>query len=158
MPITLNDLTVNFQHLNRESLMDSWRWLVGSTKQVILLTAVGDAFLQDSQDGTIHFLDTIAGEVQSIAESYDDLLSLLNDKNFVVNYFAVELFADLQQPQTLLTGQIYSYKQPPVLGGQIALDNIEPTDIDVHFTLLGQIHQQVKGLPDGTSIGKVTIQ
>jgi hypothetical protein len=159
MPIIINDLTINFQHLDRETLMGSWRWLIGPTKQIILLTAVGDAFLQDAQDGTIHFLDTIAGDVQLIAESYDDLQTLLSDKEFVVNYFAVELYADLQQQgKSLSAGHLYSYKHPPVLGGQVALDNIEPTDIDVHFTLMGQIHQQIKGAPKGTSIGRVTIR
>src|SRR5262245_27387441 len=108
MPITINDLTVNFQHLNRESLIDSWRWLIGTTIQIILLTVVGDAFLQDVQGGTVHFLDTVAGDIQLIAQSYDDLQALISDKNFVVNYFAVELYADLQQQgKSLSAGQIY---------------------------------------------------
>ena len=30
--ITLNDLTVPLQHLDRERLVDDWRWLIGSSR------------------------------------------------------------------------------------------------------------------------------
>jgi hypothetical protein len=156
MPITIQDLTVNFDHLDREAILNDWRWLVGASHQVILITAVGDAFLQHKENGSIQFLDTIAGELQFISESADGLMGLLQDRDFVLNYFGVALFADLQKSDNGLTkGQIYSYKHPPVLGGEIVLENIEATDIDVHFALMGQIHQQASKMADGTPISGI---
>ena len=58
----------------------------------------------------------------------------------------------------LAEGQIYSYKTPPVLGGEYSTDNLEPTGIAVHFSVLGQIHRQVKDLPPGTKIDRIVIE
>ena len=46
MSLTWNDLTVSFEHLDRERLIEDWKWLVGSSLP-ILITSVGDAFLQN---------------------------------------------------------------------------------------------------------------
>ena len=54
-------------------------------------------------------------------------------------------------------GQCYSYKLPPILNGPIEPSNIEPADLPVHFSLLGQIHRQVKDLPEGTPIHEFKI-
>jgi hypothetical protein len=45
--ITLSDLTVDVGHLDQERLLDDWRWLIGPSKRLILVSAIGDAFLQD---------------------------------------------------------------------------------------------------------------
>jgi Domain of unknown function (DUF1851) len=132
MALTLNELTVNFGHLKRELLLEDWRWLLGPTKQPILLTAIGDAFLQDMGDGSILLLDVAAGELLRVADDLAAFDALLADREFVVNYFAVEMVADLRNAGvTLGPGQIYSFRQPPVLGGEYTLENVEPTDIEV---------------------------
>jgi len=51
-----------------------------------------------------------------------------------------------------------SFKHPPVLGGQLEPDNFETASVLVHFSLAGQIHQQVKDLPPGAKIGKIKIE
>lgn len=151
--MTLDDLTVNFRHLDRAELLSDWRWLIGTTKLPILVTAAGDAFVQDTEDNSIHFLDIAAGALKQVAESPDEFGGLLDDRDFVIGHFSVELIADLrQQGQLLAPGQLYSFKKPPPLGGQYTLDNFESTSIEVHFSLLGQIHEQVRNLPPGTKI------
>lgn len=148
----LNDLTVNFKHLNREQLLSDWVWLVGPHLLPILLTAAGDAFLQDTNDGTIHFLDVVEGTLSLVAESPTEFQTLLTDRDFVGNHFVVELIGDLiQEGRRLKPGQIYSFIHPPILGGECTLENIEPADIEVHFSLSGQIHRQAQ--PDTTSSG-----
>ncbi|MEI8571685.1 hypothetical protein J0667_07000 [Methylomonas sp. WH-1] len=69
--MTLDDLTVNFEHLNRETILEDWEWLIGKRKQPILLAASGDAFLQDIENGTVHILDVAANQVGLVAESID---------------------------------------------------------------------------------------
>ena len=157
--MTLDDLTVNFRHLDRANLLSDWRWLTGQAKLPIMLTAAGDAFLQDAGDGSVHFLDVTAGQLVLAADSLEAFNALLKDRAFVMDRFSVELIADLrQQGHTLSAGQIFSFKTPPVLGGTYALDNFEPTDIEVHFTVLGQIHEQVSKLPPGTAVKGVHIK
>jgi hypothetical protein len=61
--IALSDLTVNVDYLDLERLLDDWRWLIGPSKRV-LVSAIGDAFLQDEDVGAIHLSDsgaTLAG-------------------------------------------------------------------------------------------------
>lgn len=48
--MTINDLTVNISHLDRETLLSEWQWLIGTTKFPILATLAGDAFVQDSAE------------------------------------------------------------------------------------------------------------
>jgi type VI secretion system (T6SS) immunity protein Tdi1 len=154
--MTLDDLTVNFKHLDRGELLSDWRWLTGSGKLPILLTASGDAFLQDENDDSIYVLDVVAGESKRVADAPVEFQALLADRDFVMSHFAVEMVSDLRQSGKMLaSGQIYSFKKPPILGGEHVLENIDATDIDVHFSLTGQIHEQVRTLPPGTKIKKV---
>lgn len=157
--MTLNDLTVNFEHLNREEILSDWRWLIGDTKLPILLSASGDAFVQDMESGSIFYLDTATAEIFEVAGDIKEFHTLLTDQEFVVNHFAVNMIGDLMSNGVILEpGKIYSYKKPPVLGGEYVLNNIELIDIEVHFAISGQIHNQVKNLPVGTKISDVTIE
>lgn len=91
----LNVLTVNFRHLERETLLEDWEWLIGP-KLPILLTACGDAFVQDVHDGAVHLLDVGAGTLQQVAGSSEEFQSLLSDRGFVMGFFGVELVAALR--------------------------------------------------------------
>ncbi len=157
--MTLDDLTVNFSHLNREDILSDWVWLTGDAKLPILLSASGDAFLQDTNDGYIYWLDTATAELFKVADNADEFQSLLSDKEFVVNHLSVNMVGDLIKNNiTLDQGQIYSYKQPPVLGGEYALQNVEAIDVLVHFSFSGQIHEQVKDLPKGTKVNDIKLE
>jgi hypothetical protein len=156
--MTLNDLTVNFQYLNRGTILEEWEWLIGKRKLPILIAASGDAFVQDTEDGTVHILDVAANQVNQVAKSFDEFKVMLSDRDFIVKYLNVQLVGDMRvKGLTLKPRQIYSFIKPPVLGGQFALENIEVTNIDVHFSITGQIGRQVKDIPPGTPIKNITI-
>ena len=158
MSITLNDLTVNFKHLDRSALLEDWQWMIGDHKLPVLITAMGTAFLQDTQDGTISLLDPGEGKLRQIAQSIEEFQQLLSDQEFVLSEFLVEDFVSLRNGgKSLSHDQVFGFVQPPVLGGSFGVDNLEPTDMQVHFSLSGQIHRQVKDLPDGTPISNVSI-
>jgi hypothetical protein len=73
-------------------------------------------------------------------------------------WFNPQLVGDLlAQGRRLRPGECFGYKIPPILGGEAQPGNSEPTDLEVHFEILGQIHRQVKDLPAGTPIGGITI-
>ncbi len=146
MVITMRELAVSFNRLDYNTLLKDWQWLIGSTKLPILLTAAGDAFVQDAEGGPIYFLDVGKGELHAVAGNDKELHSLLADKDFVANHLAAgRVRALIQADIRLEPGQIYSFQVPPVLGGQYTLDNITKTTIPVHFSQAGQAHQQAKG-------------
>lgn len=54
--------------------------------------------------------------------------------------------------------QCIGYDTPLFLGGQDAIDNMEVTDMEVYWSICGQLLEKTRDLPDGTSIGKVDFQ
>ncbi|WP_395741131.1 T6SS immunity protein Tdi1 domain-containing protein [Prosthecobacter sp.] len=151
--MTINDLTVNISHLDREALLSEWRWLTGATKLPVLATLAGDVFVQDSTDGSVHFLDVVEGRCTEIAPDGDTFQRLLSDREFVMRHLSVQLVAPLiRAGKVPAAGQILSWRHPPVLGGACSTDNLEATDISVHFSMLGQIWRQASTLPPGTPI------
>lgn len=157
--MTLDDLTVNFAHLERESLLSDWVWLIGAEKLPTLLAASGDAFVQDRNNGSVHWLDSGEANLEQVATNQEEFSELLTNKEFVVEYLAVQMIGDLiHNGKELKKGQIYSLSKPYILGGEYSLENIEPTNIEVHFSILGQIHNQVRNLPKGTPATSITIK
>ncbi len=157
--MTMNDLTSDFQHLDKAEIVSNWEWLIGKGKQPILITASGDAFLQDLNDSSIHFLDVVAGELSLVTKSFVEFQTLLLNKKFVTEYFFVQMIGELKQAGVnLKKGQVYSFKVPLVLGGKYETDNVEVTHIYAHFSINGQIHKQVKNLPSGTKIDKIKLE
>ncbi len=156
--ITLNDLTANFGQIKRESLLSSWRWLIGNSKLPVLLTVMGDAFVQDTEDGSVHLLSVGPGTIEKVADSFDEFREILSDRTFVMDHFVPSLVVDLRDAGSILEpGQLYGFKVPPILGGEYVLENLEPTDIAVHFELTGQIYQKTRHIPTGTPIKSVEI-
>ena len=94
-----------------------------------------------------------------MAASGDEFKSRLGDREFVSEYFGVDMVADLLRSNCKPgASQIYSFKVPPILGGAQSIENVEATDIEVHFSLAGQIHRQVKDLPAGTAIESIEFE
>jgi hypothetical protein len=40
----------------------------------------------------------------------------------------------------------------------LAADNFERTDLQTHYSMLGQLHRQTKHLPPGTKIDSIKIE
>lgn len=156
--MTLDDLTVNCQHLDRHTLLSDWHWLIGTTRLPVLVTLAGDAFVQDMDTGEVFFLDTVEGQLEQVAESGGDFQALLGNKDFVVRHFSVGLVVSfLNMNSRPPFGTVLSFKKPPVLGGMFDAKNLEATDVAVHFSVAGQIWKQARVLPPGTPIGKIEI-
>ena len=156
--MTLDELTVNFSHLNRKRLLSDWEWLIGKGKLPILLTAGGNAFVQDTGDNSVHFLDTTWTQLSKIAEDPEEFRQLLRNKEFVETYLSVPMISDLVESGLRLNkGEIYSFQIPLALGGKGELSNVEANDIEVHFSIAGQLQHQCKDLPEGTPIRNIKL-
>jgi hypothetical protein len=159
MVLTLDDLTVSISHLDRNALLDDWRWLIGPTKVPVLVTALGNAFVVDSADWTAHVIDVGPGTIQQVASSRDELRARLRDKAFVIEHFVPVVVARMRESgQMLAKGQLYGFKTPPPLGGEYSADNLQPTDIETHFSTLGQIHDRARSPLEQTPPDVVTME
>ena len=155
--MTIDDLTVDLARCNPATLLDDWAWLLPDDAKPVLVTLWGDVFLCDAE-GRIRYLDTCEATITEIADDAELFRAMLDSPPFVEQWFHPEEVELLRTDGLELgLGECFSYKHPPVLGGADDPDNIEVCDVAVHLSLSGQIHQQVKDLPDGTAIDEVKI-
>ena len=156
--MTLDDLTVSFQHLRRETVLSDWTWLLGESSLPVLITAVGNAFVQDLSSGELKLLDVGSADLVPVAESMTEFEGLLAQREFVGKFFDVQLVGDLlRSGQTLVAGELFGFKRLPTLGGDYVVDNFEPTNIEVHFSVSGQLQAKVSRLEPGAVVRSVTI-
>src|SRR6266404_4102625 len=151
-------LTIKLDGLRFESLLSDWRWLVQPSYTPVLMTAFGDLFLRDETD-RVRFLDLMAGEFKQAVNSQDEFERLCEEKdqrrNWFMGFFVVELrklYGDLA------AGECYGCKTPLSLGRELDANNFERTDIQTHYSVLGQLHRQTKHLPPGTKIHSIKIE
>ncbi len=142
-----------------DEVLGDWRWLTGPNLQLWHVTKFGDALLRNSDDGAIHFLDVIGGKIERIADSESAFEAAVAIPENADRW----LMQEIVDGQAVLgmrpgTNECLSFKHPPVLGGQLIPDNFETCDVLVHFSIAGQIHQQVKDLPAGTKIQDIKIE
>lgn len=152
MDLQLDDLTINIANVDIDDLCECWMWLIPDLKQVLMISKMGDMFVMQ-KDGCIYWLATDTGNLTKIANDYKEFEQLLLEEDNLDNWFLPLLIEQLNSAGMLLgPNQVYGFKLMPVMGGDYAVDNMEPTDLSVHFTITGQICRQIKNLPDGTKV------
>lgn len=152
MELQWSDYAIDFRHIKDENLLEKWTWLIGTDKIPILITSIGDVFYKDKKEN-IYFLMLGTAEIEKVATSLKDFEKKLDDDEMVDDWFLPLLVEAIEQEGMRLTeGFLYGYKLIPILGGEYEPKNYEVTDIEVHFNMCGQIHEEIKDLPDGTRI------
>jgi hypothetical protein len=148
MKITIADLTVDYSQLDHEALLEEWTWLIGKRKRLIMISAVGDAFLHDPGDGIVYWLDIGQGQLHRIADNMEAFEVIQRTKDFFMVTLSAPLIHKLRKDGIeLIPGQVYSFKTPPVMGGHYIPSNFRPVDIEIHFSLSGRFHKQIKNYP-----------
>ena len=146
------DLSIDFSHIDINRLMDSWYWLIGKDKTPILMTSIGDLFFSD-EEGKFYWLDVGGGTFEKVAESISEFNKKLRDNHQIDEWFLLGLVERIKASGLKFKeGELFSYKKLPILGGEYEPHNFESKNIEVHFDLSGQIHKQIKDLPDGTKV------
>lgn len=141
--------------LNR--LLEDWRWLLPKAHTVLMINRFAE-FLIEDQAGIIHNLETGTGVLREIAKGRAELADAFDDEERAADLLMAGLTdACVAAGMTLLPGQCYQFKIPPSLGGTYELSNFDAGSMRVYLSLMGQLHEQIKDLPDGTPIGSVTI-
>ena len=130
----------------------SWRWKVGGVAEVVALSLSGDIFYKDSSNH-VYWLDTGAGTTERIASSESGFLALLGNPERAADLLlqpVVEAFFRTSGP--LPFGKCLGYKMLPIFGGDYAGENRVPLPASEHFMFTGEVHQQIKDLPDGGQV------
>lgn len=152
MALTINQLTKDITNIDVEDILSCWGWKVSDMKAVALMSVLGDLFLV-GQDDVVYWLQTDSGELSKVAENLLQFEQYLNDEDKVDNWFLPLLVEKLiASGKILKENEVYSYKTLPAIGGEYSVENIDPTDMSVHFAFTGQICEQIKDLPDGTKV------
>ena len=157
MAVTMNDLTISPKGVDRETLLEEWQWAMPESMLPVMLTAMGDVFAQ-GESGAVYFIDAVEGQISTIADDGPTFQELLKDTQIVTEYLFPSRIVQLRKSgKQLDAGQVYSHKHPLVLGGEDNAQNVEVADVAVHISIHGQIHRQVKDLPDGASVDSIVI-
>jgi hypothetical protein len=158
MSLKLSELIKDKSKIDLKDICSEWNWLISGQKNVLFVTVFGDIFFVGLDD-EINWLDTGVGKLTRVAESVTHFEELLKDNDFFSDWFMTNIYLDIQKRNILLKdNEVYSYIKMPLLGGDYTADNIEPTDISVHFSITGQICKKTKNLPDGTKINITTFE
>ena len=149
---SIDDYIIDHAEFDWLTLFDKWTWLLPNNFTVWIMNRFGDLFIV-LEDGTIHMLDVGRGSLEKVAEHRDDFAQKVNIDDNVNDWLMIPLVDQLVAfGLTLSAGQCYTYRQPPVLGGDYTVDNVVVMDIPQHYAVYGSIHQQIKDVPDGTEV------
>jgi hypothetical protein len=153
----MQHLTISLEGIDGSRLLEDWQWLLTGSHRLLAVTRMGDAFVEKA-DGEVIFLDTLEGTLKHAATNQNAFLKLLRAGAFDPTWFSPDMVALLEaRSEHLAPGQCYSYKIPPVLGGSFESANVKAVSAMVHFCIMGQLHEQTRHLPPGTTIGHVKI-
>ena len=156
MPVPAH-LLAKADGVDLNSLLSDWRWLLPENLKPTVTTAFGDLFLCD-EEVKVHFLDTLYGELKCVAGSKAEFEQLCEDRDFRRKYFQSFFVMEMRKMHgDLEVGECYSCDIRPTLGAQLDPEEFERTDLEVHLSILGQVHSQTKRLPTGTKIDKINI-
>lgn len=148
----LKKFTIDINTVDITDILSYWLWQITNIESVYMITVFGDIFYIGKDEG-IYWLQSDCGDLVKVAENIEQFQKFLLDENKFDEWFLPQLVENLVNAGKILKeNQIYSYKIFPVIGGEYTIDNIEPTDISVHFALSSQICEQIKELPDGTKV------
>lgn len=140
------------------SLLSDWADLLPESDFTVwLVNRFGDVVLV-LNDGTVHLLDVGAGTIERLAANRDEFASLMDVSDNADLWLLISLTDScVAKGLRLGSDKCYGWKIPPSLGGKYDVDNVEPTDIAVHYKLLADIWRQTKDLPDGTRVKMVVV-
>lgn len=137
--------------------LDGWRWIDLEGLTAVAISAFGDVFFR-TPGGSIQMLDTIEGRLKEVAESLAHLTAQLQQTETRDELLLGGLVnAARTKNMRLEEGECYDFKVAPVLGGEMSLEATHKLSFVVKLHIAGQLHEQVKDLPPGTRIGRLTI-
>lgn len=144
----MEPLTISLETVDTTRLLDDWQWLLPDPHRLLAVTRMGDAFVERA-DGEVVFMDTMEDALRHAA--VDAFQKMMQAGALDATWNNPDMVWLLEaRGEYLASGQCYSYQVPPVLGGPFNSDNVRAGSARVHFSVMGQLHRQIKSLPPGS--------
>jgi len=144
-----------FAGISEESLqaaVRTWAWLLGEELRARWLSLSGDVFLVDPL-GAVYWLETGGGEITKIAATEDEFERRLGEAALREEWLLESVVLDLfHQGKVPSAGQCFGYLCLPILGGSFEGPNRVLLPALEHVGVTGELHEQLKDLPDGTAV------
>ena len=141
------DYLIDLEGKDWAELLSGWRFLLPQSFNVWLVNRVGDVFAV-LPDESVHMLDVGRGTFERVADSCDDFVTRIDQDDHANTWMIVSLVdACRKAGMTIGPNQCDGFKIPPMLGGSYEVENMEPTDLSAHYSLLGEICEQTRDLP-----------
>lgn len=139
------------------SYLDGWRWMVGEDAVLVAASVAGDLFFRD-REGRVHWIDTGAGSVETVADDPASFARKLLTAEFSGDFLLESAVGDaLRAHGPLGAGRCLGYRKLPVFGGDYGGANRVPMSANEHFAFTGHVHHKIDGLPDGTAVELETL-
>ncbi|MEV0297766.1 T6SS immunity protein Tdi1 domain-containing protein [Nocardia sp. NPDC050710] len=134
-----------------EQGLASWAWIGLDGKTPLCASLFGDVFFE-AEDG-LWWLDSLNGELTRPWDDPDALEAELNTHDGMEQYLLASLALDAAE-NGLVPGEgaVYDFAHPPILGGELSVENLQILDFAVSLNVSGQMHQQVGALPPGAEV------
>lgn len=132
--VTWDDLLI--RDLNPDECREwlaPWSWLVGGRLAPEFLNKFGSWFLR-RPEGHVEMLDVLNGTLETVADSYEEFIALVNDPPWQEIYLLSELVYQLHLRGAVPgQGQCYALAPRPAIGGPnpTAGDSIDPRSVMV---------------------------
>ena len=114
--------------------------------------AIDSGRLEDGQNGVVMF-EPGTGEALEIPANlvtfHDSGLLEFGEAALAISFYEKWRASGGAAPNY---DQCIGYKKPLFLGGSDEVDNLEPSDLDVYWHIIGQLIRKTKGLPEGTPV------
>jgi hypothetical protein len=145
------DLLRHFTHEQYEQALESWAWAGVSGKSPLAASLFGDVFLEG--DEGVFYLDVLGGTLTREWHGVQEMLAALQTPDGQELYLmAGAATAAVQAGLRLDDDQVFDFIQNPALGGAMELSNIKATNFVVAVNIAGQIHDQLRGVPEGAEV------
>src|SRR6185503_15095204 len=135
-----------------QRLLAEWRWLTGGLPRLLAWSSGGDLFVSNP-DGSVAMIDCGAGELAVVARSEAEFRTHMLDErqaDEMLQRPVVEAF-EAHHGQ-LAPDQCLGYTKLPILGGEYTVGNRFSLSIAEHASFTGDLHRQIRDLPDGSQV------
>ncbi|WP_146392735.1 T6SS immunity protein Tdi1 domain-containing protein [Allorhodopirellula solitaria] len=137
--------------INWTAALVEWGWLLPPKCIPICVTCFGDVFL--TAESGVYLLDLEEAAFDRYCETESSLLRTLSQDDDA----DVLLYSSLVDRLRCVGLSIdplrcYHFKMPTILGGEVDVDNVGTNTIDERVRFCGDLHRQIKDLPDGTPV------
>ena len=151
----IRDYLIDLEGKDWPALLGPWMKELPAAFELWFVSRFGDPFIV-LDDGSVHLLDVGRGVLEKLADSREDFVARIDAPGNAESWLLLPLVDRcVAAGMALGPQQCFGYRMPPMLGGEYAVENIEPTALERHYTLLGQVWEQVKDLPAGTRVAGI---